>query len=383
MRRRFSPVVFILTFIMLSTYYYAAQRLTESLSLRIILIGPFLLIWLIPILYWGRDREDNTRWDHWIHYLGYLSMGWLSFLLVLLVVRDLGLFISYFFEFRNLEILLDQQGGWIVVSLSLLCLSLGLFRARRGPSINRIEIPLANLPIELDGYSIVQISDLHVGPTIDRNYVEQVVRMTTELQPDLIALTGDIVDGSIKEYKGHVEPLGQLAKNQIAYLVLGNHDYYSGAKDWTNQFRDLGLNVLLNSSEIIKKNGASILVAGVTDPAVRLFDPSAKPDPHQALSNRSSSLEDKISFHLLLAHNPKLAPEGAAAGFDLQLSGHTHAGQFIPWTWVVRLVHNPHYWGLSKQNNMMVYVSAGTGTWGPPIRLGTEPELTLIRLRKK
>ena len=222
---------------------------------------------------------------------------------------------------------------------------------------------------DLAGLRIVQLSDLHVGRNIRRTYVERAVERARGLAPDLVALTGDMVDGPVERLAPHVAPLATLTADGRAFFVLGNHDCYSGAPAWIAHFREMGMRVLLNEHAVLRKGAATLVVGGVVDPAYRLRRPEI-------------SLKDAPSadFRLLLAHNPKLAPLGAHAGFDLQLSGHTHAGQFFPWTLAVRLVHAPHVAGLSREGRMWVYVSAGTGTWGPPVRFGTSPEITLVRL---
>jgi hypothetical protein len=220
---------------------------------------------------------------------------------------------------------------------------------------------------DLEGYRIVQISDLHVGRTIRHRYVEHTVERALALAPDLVALTGDMVDGPVERLAPHVAPLARLPN---AFFILGNHDCYSGAEPWIAHFGGMGMQVLLNSTVRLKKGKADVLIGGMVDPAYRRLRPEIP------------SVEGKADFRLLLAHNPRLAPLGAHAGFDLQLSGHTHAGQFFPWTLAVRLVHAPHVAGLSREGRMQVYVSAGTGTWGPPVRFGTSPEVTLLTLRK-
>jgi len=216
---------------------------------------------------------------------------------------------------------------------------------------------------------------LHIGPTIRAAYVRRVVRMANQLAPDLVALTGDIVDGSVSRLADHVAPLGDLIPAGRVFFVPGNHEYYAGADQWISYFRSLGFQVLLNEHAAISIRGARIVVGGVLDPAARASDRQLAPRPDLAVGR-----DQGRAFRLLLAHNPKLARSAEAAGFDLQLSGHTHAGQFFPWTLAVHLVHAPHVAGLSRIGRMWIYVSAGTGSWGPPVRFGSEPELTLIRL---
>jgi predicted MPP superfamily phosphohydrolase len=259
-----------------------------------------------------------------------------------------------------------------VAALAAVCV--GALPALRGPYVRHVDIPVEGLAPDLDGLRIAQISDLHVGPTMRLAYVQRVVDMTKELAPDLIALTGDIVDGSVSRLASHVAPLEALASDR-AFFVLGNHDYYSGAARWTAHFEAMGFRVLRNGHVTITRGAARLLIGGVIDFAARMSDPEARPRPDLATDG-----DARPAFRLLLAHNPKIAPLAEQAGFDLQLSGHTHAGQFFPWTFVIHLVHGPHAAGLSRRGRLWVYVNAGTGTWGPPLRLGSRPELTLLRI---
>jgi hypothetical protein len=266
--------------------------------------------------------------------------------------------------------LLSEAGVESVLAGSVMAVAVGAAAALRGPKLVRVDVPIEGLHPDLDGFRIAQISDLHVGRTIGERYVRRVVELTRGLAPDLVALTGDMVDGPVKRLAPHVAPLRELAGEGRAYFVLGNHDCYSGAGDWIAHFRSMGIHVLLNAHAVVSKGAGRLLVGGVLDPAT-----GQKPRPDVAARGA-----ERGPTRLLLAHNPRIAPAAARAGFDVQLSGHTHAGQFFPWTLAVRLVHAPHVAGLSRQERMWVYVSAGTGTWGPPVRLGTSPELTLLRL---
>jgi hypothetical protein len=308
--------------------------------------------------------------------LSFLCMGWLSFLLVLTVARDVLLVTTAALPpLAALHALLEGAGvAWVPVG-AVVAVAVGALVALRGPSVRRIDIPIEGLAPDLDGLRIVQISDLHVGPTMRLAYVQRVVNMTKALAPDLIALTGDIVDGAVPRLAPLVAPLEALTSGDRAFFVLGNHDYYSGAAPWTAHFENMGFRVLRNTHVTIERGRARLLIGGVIDFAARMSDPEAGPRPDLAADGDASP-----AFRLLLAHNPKIAPLAERAGFDLQLSGHTHAGQFFPWTFVIHFVHGPHAAGLSRRGRLWVYVSAGTGTWGPPVRLGTRPELTLLRI---
>ncbi len=387
MRRFLSPFILIFTTLLALMYFYAAVSLTETPAARVGLFLPFLLAWCLPVFYWGGTRETKSRWGEILHLLGFVAMGWLSFLIGFLILHDLIFILARLAGEVSFIELMSREGPPAVLGLSILALVLGLRSASRGPNIRYIDIPFANLKKDLEGYTIVQISDLHIGPTIGRKYVEKVVHKTLNLAPDLIALTGDIVDGSVKDLADAAEPLKKLGETGRAYFAMGNHDYYSGATAWTAKFREMGLKVLLNSHVVIKKDEAKILVAGVVDPAVKMIDATSSPDPSMAIRSQDllaqSTAKAPADFRLLLAHNPKIAADAAKVGFDLQISGHTHGGQFFPWTLVVRWVHRPHHLGRSLSGKMQVYVSAGTGSWGPPVRLGTQTELTVIRLRNE
>lgn len=376
MKRLLSPFVLAITAILATGYAYAALRLSSSVWETGLLALPFVLAWLVPAVFWARGRDKHGRWDDLLHTAGYLCMGWINFLIIALLARDLALGTTlWFLDAPVLRRLLSEDGPKLVFLGSFAALVFGLLAAFRGPHIRHVRIPIPGLDPALDGLRIAQISDLHVGPTIGADYVRRVVTLTNRLEPDLIALTGDIVDGPVERLARHVAPLADLVPRGKAFLVLGNHDYYSGAAPWTAHFRKLGLRVLLNEHAAVSRGGARVIVGGVLDPAVRLFDPRQAPRPDLAAAPEAGPV-----FRLLLAHNPKLAPLAEKAGFDLQLSGHTHAGQFFPWTLVVRWIHAPHVAGLSRRGRLWVYVNAGTGTWGPPVRFGTLPEITLLRL---
>jgi predicted MPP superfamily phosphohydrolase len=312
----------------------------------------------------------------WVQALSFVCMGWLSFVLVLTVTRDvLVLATAALPPLAAVHTLLDESGAaWVPIG-ALAAVGVGALAALWGPYVRHVDIPVEGLAPDLDGFRIVQISDLHAGPTMRLAYVQRVVDMTKELAPDLIALTGDIVDGSVPRLASRVAPLKELASGDRAFFVLGNHDYYAGAAPWTAHFEAMGFRVLRNTHVTIARGAARLLIGGVIDFAARMHDPDARPRPDLATDG-----DARPAFRLLLAHNPKIAPLTEKAGFDLQLSGHTHAGQFFPWTFVIHWVHGPHAAGLSRRGRLWVYVSAGTGTWGPPVRLGTRPELTLLRL---
>ncbi|MCY1517711.1 Calcineurin-like phosphoesterase [compost metagenome] len=252
----------------------------------------------------------------------------------------------------------------------------GLYNARRRARVIDVDVPIAGLPADLDGFTIVQISDIHVGPTIKKRYVQAIVDAVNEQLPDMIAITGDVVDGSVEHLAAQASPLGELRAPYGVYLVTGNHEYYSGATPWVAEFRRLGLRVLMNEHAVIHPAGLPVVVAGVTDYSAGSFDPQQRSNPLAALSGAPADALPKI----LLAHQPRSAAAAEPLGYTLQLSGHTHGGQFFPWGFFVRF-QQPYTAGLHRMGNMWVYTSRGTGYWGPPKRLGAPSEITRLRLR--
>jgi predicted MPP superfamily phosphohydrolase len=374
-RRLLHPFIVVVSAILIGGYAYIALRLTSTTLARIALAVPFVTVWLLPVVYWFGNRDREGMRHELMQALSFLCMGWLSFLFVLTLGRDVLLLVTALPPLAAAHAFLDAASpAWVPVG-ALVAVSIGVLITALGPHVRRVDIPVEGLAPELDGLRIAQISDLHVGPTMRRAYVQRVVNMTRQLAPDFIALTGDIVDGSVPRRAQQVAPLEALASDQRAFFVLGNHDYYSGAGPWTAHFEAMGFRVLRNSHVTLERRGARLVIGGVIDFAARMSDREARPRPDLATDG-----DARPAFRLLLAHNPKIAPAAEQAGFDLQLSGHTHAGQFFPWTFVIHLVHGPHAAGLSRRGRLWVYTSAGTGTWGPPVRLGTRPEITLLRI---
>jgi len=236
-------------------------------------------------------------------------------------------------------------------------------------------VSLARLPPALSGTRIVHLSDVHVGPTIQRAFIETIVAQCNALAADLIVITGDLVDGSVEELREHVAPLSSLRAKYGVFFVTGNHEYYSGAADWCGELERLGVRVLRNERVSIGDETASFDLAGVDDHSAHRFGNGHGEDLPKALRGRDLSRE-----LVLLAHQPRTIFEAQAHGVGLQLSGHTHGGQLWPWTYLVRL-QQPVVAGLARFGNSLVYVSCGTGYWGPPMRLGAPSEIAELTLR--
>ena len=333
---------------------------------------------LIPLGMLARTIKRQPLADR-LAWIGLLGLGFFSSLLVLTFVRDLAmaslLTVDAIWPHAIPLTTWRMDSAAAVPLLALLSTAVGLFNARRRARVVTIEVPIDDLPPALDGFTIVQISDIHVGPTIKRRYVDAIVDAVNRLKPDLIAVTGDVVDGSVPQLRDHTRPLSRLSARHGAFLVTGNHEYYAGADAWIDEFRRLGLHVLLNEHVVVEHEGARAVIAGVTDYSAAHFDPAHRSDPAAALAGAPGDVLIKV----LLAHQPRSAEAAAEAGFTLQLSGHTHGGQFFPWNFFVRL-QQPFTAGLARLNGLWVYTSRGTGYWGPPKRLGAPSEITRLRL---
>ena len=319
-------------------------------------------------------------------WLGLLCMGLFSSLLVVTLLREVLLLATDFLHGLWPQLAtatgLARNSALALPALALFVTVLGFWNARRTAAVVSVDIPIVNLPLELQGFTVAQISDIHVGPTIKMRYLQRIVHSVNRLKADMVAITGDLVDGSVSDLAQHVEPLEQLRSTHGTFFVTGNHEYYSGAHSWIVALRSLGITVLMNEHVVLHHHSdsqvpeqARIVVAGVTDYNAHHFDEDHRSDPHKAMQGAP----DMAQFRMLLAHQPRSAAAAADAGFDLQLSGHTHGGQFWPWNHFVRF-QQPFTAGLHKLQSMWVYTSRGTGYWGPPKRFGAPSEITSLRL---
>ena len=353
---------------------YIGWRLLPDLPFGAIAVAPTAL-WLvgsaiaIPLGLFARRIERQPLADR-LKWASLLAIGSFSSLFVLTFLRDVGLLVggASLTGFRAYSAL-------AVPILAALLTLVGFVNARRRARVRRVDVPIAGLPAPLHGFSIAQISDIHVGATIKREYLDGIVDAVNDLDADMIAVTGDLVDGSVTQLAPHTAPLARLSARHGAFFVTGNHEYYSGASAWVTEFRRLGLSVLMNEHVVIRHKGAAVVVAGVTDYSAGHFDAAQRSDPAAAIAGAPPD----AGVRLLLAHQPRSAFAAAPAGFDLQLSGHTHGGQFFPWIFLVRL-QQPFTAGLHRLGKLWVYISRGTGYWGPPKRLGAPSEITYLRL---
>lgn len=251
-------------------------------------------------------------------------------------------------------------------------------RAARGPiAVRPVDVALARLPARHDGFRLVQLTDVHVGTTIGRDFVADVVRRTNALEPDLIAITGDLVDGTPEQLRDGVEPLAELKARHGVYFVTGNHEYFSGVDAWLEALPALGVRVLSNERVSIGEGADAFDLAGVDDHSAARYGGL---EPEAALAAALAGREPAREL-VLLAHQPRAFAGAALHGVGLQLSGHTHGGQIWPFGYLVHLAQ-PFVAGLHRRGASQIYVSRGTGYWGPPMRLGAPAEITLLTLRR-
>jgi predicted MPP superfamily phosphohydrolase len=324
-----------------------------------------------------RDRFGGERLFTVLDWLSYLALGILSCLLLYGLLADLMGLMWKWVESRPLSVDFNRRA---LITLGLATAGtaiVGVSQALAKPEVVAVDIPLRNLPPEFDGFRMVQISDLHAGPIIGRAYVETVVAKAMSANPDLIVLTGDFVDGEAQQLRDDLAPLGQLSAPHGLFFIPGNHEYYWGLDDWLEEFRALGATPLMNEHRVVERDGRHLVLAGITDLAARRFEGVLQPDVDQALGGAPSDVP-----RILLAHQPNSYVLAEGKGIDLQLSGHTHAGQYFPFTLLIGLFHR-YYKGLNRHGDMWIYVNRGTGFWGPPMRTGNPSEITVLTLRSE
>lgn len=301
--------------------------------------------------------------------IGYAILGVFSSLLFLMLAGDV---VRGAFFLARLPLLDPRLVNLTVLGAAGVLSVVGLVQAR-WPRTVRVSVPVANLPEELEGYRIVQWSDVHVGPTIQRRFVQSLVERTNALQADAVAVTGDFVDGPLDDLREHVEPLRDLRTRDGVFYVTGNHEYYWSADAWIAALEDVGFDFLKNEHRVIARGDARIVFAGVTDPVGR---GSHRQDPDAALGDAPAN-----ALKVLLSHRPQTAEAASRLGADLQLSGHTHGGQFFPFNLVIKRFQ-PIVAGLHRVGQTWLYVNRGTGYWGPPTRLAVGGEITVITLTR-
>ncbi|MBT3254415.1 MAG: metallophosphoesterase [Candidatus Marinimicrobia bacterium] len=388
----FIVVVFVLTLL----YGYVGARVVAPFDVSgaglYIYWAVIVLLAVAPIagmIFRSRGLE-NILIDIFL-WLGFIGMGLFSLAFIAFIIRDLG-WVTGTLSFKILKSITNTSPSSIeldpgrrqfllmsmnlgIVGVTSVLGGIGLFQARRKATIITQNIAIPNLPAEFQGLKIAQVSDLHVGPTIKADYARTVVDQVNSLQPDIIFFTGDMVDGSVDRLSADVEPLRDLKSKYGTYFVTGNHEYYSGAKQWVDKVGELGMIHLKNEHRILTRGESSLAIVGVTDLMAHHTIKSHKSDPHKAMSGVPEDIPS-----IMLAHQPGTADMIQNLPIDLLVCGHTHGGQFMPFHLAVARAHK-YYAGLYRQGKTQVYVNRGTGYWGPPLRLGVPSEITFFKLQ--
>lgn len=341
-----------------------------SLALVVVLLALFGLMLLQPLswrLSRGNDLLARLAKMPGMRNASYYAMAFVSILLTMIAAREILWLVIGFDTIEK-----QRWSSIAVAGVSVLLLAWGSFQVWRGPRTVRVKIAIQKLPEIFSGFRIVQLSDIHIGESVRRPQIEKLVEKVNHIGADLVAITGDLVDGPVSRLATHAEPLGRLASKHGTFFVAGNHEHYSGLRSWAPHLEKvLGFTVLENEHRLITREGQSLVLAGVDDFSMT-DDPEA--DVRRSLQGAPPS-----AIRILLAHQPKSAFAASKEHFDLQLSGHTHGGQFLPWNFLSRFVHL-FTAGLYRVGEMWLYVSRGTFYWGPPVRLMAPAEITVIDL---
>ncbi len=350
----------------------------------------------IPVRYEVRNfsklGETAPVWLDMMLFASFILIGTLSVVATVTIVTDVFLLAKWIIKRLKKSKLSEQEinvsskktdasrrlflqnslsAGVVAVSAGFV--GYGLSEAMGMPDVKHVRVPVQNLPSDFHGFSIVQLTDLHINKPVPFNRIEKIVQNVNSLKADAIVITGDLSDSDPLYVQKELQPLSSLKAMHGKYFVSGNHEYYTGIEGWIKEVARLGLTNLHNEHRVIERNGKRLLMCGVPDISAPTMS-SHVSDP--ILAQQGSQDSD---IKILLAHQPQSVYNATKVGYHVQISGHTHGGQLFPWTYVTDFVQ-PYIHGLYKVENTQLYVSRGTGYWGPPIRIGAPPEITLLEL---
>lgn len=347
------------------------------------LLGCTLLLYHIArvLVQQGVPVELNAS----LRWVGYMSLGFVSLTIPLLFTKELVLGITNIADWFSRRksgktvdgkrrAFLQNAGNAAVLAAVVPTVFFSIDEAFANPAVKRVSLHVDGLHPDLEGVTIVQVSDLHVGSILDAKWLDKLVQQVVGLNPDIFVVTGDAIDGQVSRVGKELISLKGITPRLGKFFVTGNHEFYSGVDGWVEQMRTLGFTVLNNQHSLVKKGDANLLIAGVWDYYGERFGKQYTSDPAAAKAGAPAH-----DVSMLLAHQPKTIFKAEQAGFNIQLSGHTHGGQYFPWTYAVHLFQ-PYVKGLYKVGNTTLYVNTGTGFWGPPMRLTVPPEISLFTL---
>ena len=351
--------------------------------LLMVLLGCALLLYHIArvLVQQGFPVELNSS----LRWVGYMSLGFVSLIVPLLFTKEIVLWITSVADRLSRRksgktvdgkrrAFLQNAGNAAVLAAVVPTVLFSIDEAFANPAVKRVPLHVEGLHPDLEGVTIVQVSDLHVGSILDAKWLNKLVQQIEELNPDIFVVTGDAIDGQVSRVGKELVSLKGIAPRLGKFFVTGNHEFYSGVEGWVEQMRALGFTVLNNQHSLVVNGDARLLVAGVWDYYGGRFGEQYESDP---LAAKAGAPAHDVS--MLLAHQPKTIFKAEQVGFDIQLSGHTHGGQYFPWTYAIHLFQ-PYVKGLHKVGNTTLYVNTGTGFWGPPMRLTVPPEISLFTL---
>ncbi|MBC7370309.1 MAG: metallophosphoesterase [Bdellovibrionaceae bacterium] len=351
-------------------------------ALNFLVTGFLVLIFGImlslPLFFWGARRQNHKKWHDTYFNAGHFALAYVNFILVFVIIRDLFSFVAHYtFPELTTEILYGETAALAIVMLPLAFIILGTLVVNLGPKQKNVQMHFTNLPSAFENFRILHITDLHIGQSLPERFVERLIRKGKTIPDlDMVVYTGDILDGAVSRHQKELTMLKNIPSKYGNYYVPGNHEYYWKGDEAIEAFRQLGFHILLNQTEDIQIEDHTLQISGIPDPAARGFQMEA-PDAEKLKKTLHGA-----SFKVLLAHQPNFAPLAADAGYDLQLSGHTHGGQFFPWNFLIGFFQK-YAKGLYTIGDMQLYVNQGTGYWGPSLRLGTYCEMAVIILKSK
>ncbi len=374
--------------VIFAVFFYVCHQLLRFTDLSLLanlgVIGflglVFSLFLSLPLLAWSEDRHNHKPWHDSLFAAGHFAIGYLNFLLTLVILRDLLAFIINFAwssapEWLNLDSLYGANVLGLFLVIPFLLIIIGTIVVRVGPQLKSVTLKFDELPQAWDGTKILHITDLHISSSMPVSFVEKLVTVAAKVKADAIVYTGDILDSLAIRHLSEFELLKSLQAPLGSFYVPGNHEYYWQVDQALAAFRSIGFKTLINETATLEKDHQRLQISGIPDPAARAFNLEA-PD------FRKFSLQLLPgSFRILLAHQPSYADEASKSGFHLQLSGHTHGGQFFPWNFLIGFFQK-YAKGLYQIDKLKLYVNQGTGYWGPSLRMGTYCEITEIILKK-
>jgi hypothetical protein len=367
-----------------AVFFYITHQVLEGTDLPLfadVLIVGFLVIIVgmilaLPAYFWMASRRDHKSWFDRFFFYTYLSLAYINFLIFFLIFRDIAaLALRVFQADYDPARLYNPTAMGLLLVLPMMFIFLGTLVVRVGAKHKKVVLHFPDLPLALENFRLLHITDLHIGNNLSRAFVENLLETADKIPVDAVVFTGDILDGELHRNVSEVELLKKLRSRHGTFYVPGNHEYYWRAEQTIKAFSDIGFRVLINESHSLRIGDALLQISGVPDPEAKVFN-FETPDFEKL---KRSFQPD--TFKILLSHQPWLADHASPAGFHLQLSGHTHGGQFFPWNYLVGLFQK-YSKGVYHIGSMQLYVNQGAGFWGPSVRLGTYCELAEIILTR-